>query len=332
MIRIRPGDSLITTALTLLVGTLSLRAQVSSTDPTDAITAESAHVAYVKHLIQEPRITARLPGLECVSEIAKSWRGYGIPGAHSVGTALTLNGETVTIKLKQGQNTLAEASWSTEFPSRAYGSGERFLPAKVSGEDLLIKLFRLGVFTSEDLAELVHSRTREVRIAAAANLTDQSLLSEVAFGDNDLAVRKAAVAKLGDQSALLRLAMEDKNSSIRVAAAERLTDQAALAKVVVEHREFVVRVTAVNNLTDQSLLAKIATQDQEPMIRRAAVERLTDQSALSKVAVEEKNVSVRFAAIAKLTDESVLARLAADDADQDVRKAAGYRLSSVRKR
>jgi len=293
--------------------------------------------------IQEPRIESRLPGLEIVSQTSVISVPYHPKDS---GHPIDVKGERVTIRLDQGQKTLVEASWSSRLPD-VLPPGSGLDRADVNAEDLLKKLFRLRVFTQKDLVELVHSNLPEVRIGAAANLTDQSVLSEVASDSNSLA-RTTAVNNLIDQaihkstgkaqignsplsafadqypSVLLKLVMEAKDSSVAVAVAERLTDQSALARVAIEHKDSLVRQTAVKKLTDQSLLAKLATQDDEPQVRSAAVQRVFDQSLLATLATQDHEPQVRSAAVGNnnLTDQSLLVKIATQDPEAQVRSIA----------
>jgi hypothetical protein len=118
----------------------------------------------------------------------------------------------------------------------------------VSGEDLLTRLLHLSVFTADDLAELAHSDIPEVRIGAAANLTDQALLSEVATKDADWRARKAAVENLTDQAVLTKVARQDKAWQVRCSAVKRVIDQAVLAKVAAKDKELLVRAAARERL------------------------------------------------------------------------------------
>jgi hypothetical protein len=138
-------------------------------------------IARVELAIQESRITSRIPDLECVCYMQGAGQGYGGPG---IPGSRSIRGEKVQIVLRhRGEMApLAEASWSTKFPSEVRGglaytvgsNAEYFLPAEVSAEDILIKLLHLNVFTPEDLSQLTSSGIPEVRVGAASNLADRS--------------------------------------------------------------------------------------------------------------------------------------------------------------
>jgi hypothetical protein len=151
-------------------------------------------IARIKLAIQQSRIQSRLPGLRCFVIVRDTSCGYR--KTNSVDVSLYLPGEWIHIELRQYGTKLVEASWKTEFSSTVpitISGPDKFQSAYVYGESLLEKLLHLSVFTSEDLAELIHSSIPEVVIGAVNNLTDQALLVKVATeGSNCFKVRKAA--------------------------------------------------------------------------------------------------------------------------------------------
>jgi hypothetical protein len=175
---------------------------------------------------------------------------------------------------------------------------------------------------------------REKRERAVEELTDQTLLTEIAKNDEDARVRTAAVnnPNLTDQILLAEIVKDSVGSDVREAAVEKLADQSLLAGIAKNDEDARVRRAAVNNprLSDQTLLAEIARTSAAGDVRQAAVERLTDQTLLCKIAEDDKDGRVRAAAVknSNLTDQILFARIAKYGRDGDLRKAAVERLAS----
>jgi hypothetical protein len=141
----------------------------------------------------------------------------------SNGHLCSVRGEIVKIELRQDRRTLAQASWVTLFKQNIY-SCSLFWPAKVSGADLMKQLLQLGVFTHDDLVELIHSYIPEVRIGAAANLTDQAVLAQTVIEDQNSDVRDTAIAKLTDKALLAKVASEATAQAYRQEARRRIAE------------------------------------------------------------------------------------------------------------
>jgi hypothetical protein len=217
-------------------------------------------IARMKLAVREPSIALRFPHLHCVATVSKTTspelyvhRGdpnrvdLGVPG---IG-AYHVSGEYVSIALRQSGKTLAEGSWSTVFRSQMNPDSD--LGADVSAEDLLKTLLHLSAFTPQDLAELVQSNIVEVRLGAAANVTDQALLARVAIEDKSPGDwQPGGVLGAGRPGGVFR------------------------DPVATELKEAGVRGVAVGRLTDQAVLTRVASKDQHPAVRRAAVQRLAD--------------------------------------------------------
>jgi hypothetical protein len=187
---------------------------------------QTESISRLKLAFEETPIRLRVPGIKPIithdHKLSQRYSSY-VPVK-----TLFAYGEEVTIKLDQNGETLAEASWSTHFPA-SLPPNVGVVPAEISGEDLLTKLLHLPVFGSDDVAALAHSHIPEVRIAAAANLTDQTLLLQLARTDNVAAVRDAAMDR-SDQQAL------------------QSNDQPLLAEIAVNNSDWPVRMAAIKKL------------------------------------------------------------------------------------
>lgn len=298
-------------------GRQSSQSQTGSLSDVTRVPSES--MARIDLAAGYPPIKSRIPGLRCTSSKTEMSQKYN--------SGTTLAGEHVTITCDQGGRVLATASGSTHFPySISSQLASSFVGAEVSGEEVFVKLLSLKEFQPEDLAELASSPIPEVRIGAAANLTDQTLLAKLAEGDI-LRVRQTAVRSLKDQTTLSKLAANHVDPEIRKLAVEGLSDESALAAVAIGNSNSDVRKTAVTKLSDQSTLLKVAVGDTAMDVRAAAARRITDQSALAKLATEGNIGVVREAALKDLTDQSLLEKIATGDSELSIRWAAIEKLN-----
>jgi len=216
-----------------------------SRPPTARTSSES--IANVEAAIQEPRIVLRVPGLKCEATVTKITHDYQIIkfGSRDTGT-VPVEGEAVTINLRQDGIILATGTWLARMPltfdERDWP--RKPLPADVRAEDLFVQLFHSTAFTPDDLATLVFSKLVEVRIGAAANLNDQALLARIASNDDHPLVREAAVKRIKNQTVLASLAANDASPLVREAAAWILEDQDTLTKLAAADPDENVRARA----------------------------------------------------------------------------------------
>jgi hypothetical protein len=238
-------------------------------------TSPEVSIARLKLAIQEPRIRARFPGILLSARVSAKQVGYSTGGFKGVSL---LRGESISVSLSQGGETLAEKDWVSDFPRTMlpFNPDSDFEYARVRGDELLARLLRNAVFTQDDLSDLSLSEIPEVRSAAVSNLTNQTLLEKIAIEDKSEGVRKCAIGRLADQSLLAKIAIEDNHpySDLGATAVKKLTDQALLAKIAIAGMKSYVREYAVEKLTDQELLAKIIAEDKDPGVRSAAKRRL----------------------------------------------------------
>jgi hypothetical protein len=118
--------------------------------------ADNPFIARLNSAIKEPRIVARLPGIECIAYVTKIEQKY---------SDVTRVGETVVVQLRQDRKTLQQGEWSTRFPAVYFANINNFSRfAEVPVVDLLTKLLRAGVFTQEDFAELPSQRLQKLEL------------------------------------------------------------------------------------------------------------------------------------------------------------------------
>ena len=122
----------------------------------------------MKLATQEPTIRARFPRLHCNAKVGPTSQEYGY-GRYGQGQVYLgrMHGEDLTLTLRQDNTTIAEASWSTNFP-HSTKLITHFIGAEVSlVDDLMTTLLLRREFTQADLAVLSKSSLPDVRAAAA---------------------------------------------------------------------------------------------------------------------------------------------------------------------
>ncbi len=170
-----------------------------------------------------------------------------------------------------------------------------------------------------------HNNNPDIRCAAIKLITDQSMIEHIAQCEKIGSVWNTAVCTLKDQYTIFNIlkakAISDKyyygTDEIKC-----LTDQNLIVELINSNINRKIRINALDRLTDISLITNIARNHDEAFMREAAVKKLTDESVLAIIAQTDKKPYVREAAIKNLTDESVLSIIAQTDKETSVRKAA----------
>lgn len=104
-------------------------------------------------------------------------------------------------------------------------------------------------------------------------------------------VRAAAIATLTDQSLLATILEQDESETVQLAAFERLTDQRELARIAKSHSPFNSR--AFGGISDQRQILDVAQTAEKPELRRLAVEKIDDTVILQQIATIDADASVR---------------------------------------
>ena len=154
--------------------------------------------ARVSLAIREPRVRDRFPRIVFTARTNPNVQLYrsvlagvgAIPG-HEGGMT---PGESVCFALCEDGKSIAKRIWKTDFPQHT--DTFAFVPARVTGAELLGELLRFNRFTQEDLIALSASDVPEFREAVVWKLTDQALLTKIAAEDRVAEVRRAAEERL----------------------------------------------------------------------------------------------------------------------------------------
>ena len=113
-------------------------------------------------------------------------------------------------------------------------------------------------------------------------ITDPSVLADIAKNDESEWIRKDAVSRVKDQSILADIAKHDRSERVRKAAVVCVEDQRVLTDIANNKRESAgIRNSAVSKLTDQTMLFTLAKQDR--IVSRAAALAITDPDLIREL-------------------------------------------------
>ncbi|NQT92142.1 MAG: hypothetical protein HQ559_05220 [Lentisphaerae bacterium] len=258
------------------------------------------------------------------SYAAKSGRGGDIVAGEEFSCSLTLN------ELRSGLS----ATWRATFPREIRGSPTAPFRADVRPGDLVD--FGLNELPQPLLERIAGDATMDesIRVAAAAELPDQSILGQIVASTEDRYIRRHAARRITDRRVLKSLALQEKSIAAAMMAVEMLNggyfqveaDSALLAEIAVGAPEESVRLAAAKDLAQQDPLVKLARTAKDVRVRREATKSLTNQTALAAL-VWDRDYSVRRSAIYQLWDQALLAKVVTSARDWEVRRIACDKLT-----
>ena len=164
-----------------------------------------------------------------------------------------------------------------------------------------------------------------LKILAARQISDQSLLSRLTRESRDREVVSAALERLRDQPALRRIAMESKDDGLVALAIRGIYDQEMLYQIARESRDSGVAAFAAGRITDQALLRRIVAANNSSGLRSMAAGRITDMELLRKL-TQDSDASVRLSALRQLGNKTQMLEAALNDGNEDVRLEAARKL------
>jgi len=161
-----------------------------------------------------------------------------------------------------------------------------------------------------------------IRIEAVKELTDESILAQLALSDEDSGVRYHAIEKIVDQDVLVKIALEDEDfldlfiamgdedRSVRLLAVQKITDQKTLTQLALSDKNYHVKLLATEKITNQSILTQIALKNEDISFRKVAIKNLENQSILTKIAIEELNEEIALLAAQKINIQFSFSKIA----------------------
>ncbi|ALG67023.2 DUF349 domain-containing protein [Beggiatoa leptomitoformis] len=149
-------------------------------------------------------------------------------------------------------------------------------------------------------------RNPEVRKQAVEDLTDLTLISDIARKDESPLVRLTAVRKLKDLTLLNEIAQTDTDKEVKEFVSQRFKDFLSGRK---EGIDLPTRLQWVTQLNDSNLLEQLARTGKEAELRLAALNKVTRESLCGDLAIEDPDNQVRTTAAEKITQKSTLERV-----------------------
>jgi len=121
----------------------------------------------------------------------------------------------------------------------------------------------------------------KVRLRAIDDLTDKSMLVEVACTDDSSRVRMAAVTRLDEDDLLAEIAKDASEIDVRIAAVERISSERLLADIIKARKNYELMGACFARITNTMVLQAIAEDPgYNPTARRIAVDQFADESYL----------------------------------------------------
>lgn len=159
-------------------------------------------------------------------------------------------------------------------------------------------------------------------------LTDTKLLRSIYEKDPSREVRLAAARSIGDESAVESLFYREEDVDLRQALVTQVRTESLLFAMMEDEREPKVRCAIVQQLEAQEAIGRVARKDADPQVRIAAVQRVSVRETLVDVGVHDGDRRVRLAALQQAPDDALRGDIARGSADEQVRLAAVQAISS----
>lgn len=178
-----------------------------------------------------------------------------------------------------------------------------------------------------------------IRLNAVKDLTDQSILNNMAQDDENEEVRTLAkkrieelLDKINDPKKIVEIAKKDDGLWVRIAAVRRIKHQPTLLDIIINDKEKVVKDEAFERITDLTTLEEIAlNEDIDEDIRKKATRQITNPAVLNKLYTKnmEDTDSLGDIAYQKLceitkttNDKKLLLDIATNNKDSSLRNFA----------
>ena len=270
------------------------------------------------HLGDITKISTKL-AFTSQSYAAKSGRGGTLALGEDFSCSLTLT----MLRLR------LSATWTATFPKEMWGSAKAPFRADVRPGDLVnFGLNKLPQSLLERIAGDI-SMEESIRVAAAKELPDQSILGQIVLSTKDRYIRRHAARRITDRRILRSLALQEKNIAAAMMAVEKFDsryfsvegDEELLTEIATGAPHECVRLEAARELPQQEPLAELALNAEDRRVRREATKCLTNETVLVRLALG-RDSDVATAAVYGLRDRALMARVALSAYDWGVRRVA----------
>lgn len=166
-----------------------------------------------------------------------------------------------------------------------------------------------------------------VRQKAVQELTDENILTEIAYNDESSYVRHEAVKKITNQKVLIDILKTDKDKWVCLEAVEKITDITVLSEVAETHFNDDVRLKAAIKSNNEKVLMELLLKYEDVNYTMKeeyfdALKLITDEEEITKIAYQARNKRLRIEAIHKISNQDTLMDIAVYDKDSKIREEA----------
>jgi hypothetical protein len=172
-----------------------------------------------------------------------------------------------------------------------------------------------------EIAKNKKYRDFEGSMEAIKNITDISVLADVADNAEDYQARDGAKRKLeqqdifsveqcNDEKQLREIAQNSENWEARKAAFDKLGNEQMALGELAKYGHFWKMKESLTKLSDQSVLKDVALHAKDTKARIFALEKIQDETFIYGLAKNDNSPEVRELSVAKLTDEKQLLEIA----------------------
>ena len=163
----------------------------------------------------------------------------------------------------------------------------------------------------------------KVRQQAVQELTDEKILTEIAYNDEVSIVRHEAVKKITNQQVLIDILKTDRDKWVCLEAVEKITDNTVLSDVAETHFNDDVRIKAAIKSNNQKALMELLLKYEDVKYTMNedyfdALELITDEEKITKIAYQARNKRLRIEAIKRITNQDTLMDIAVYEKDSKI--------------
>lgn len=172
---------------------------------------------------------------------------------------------------------------------------------------------------------------RNVRKQAVQELTDENILTEIAYNDESGSVRHEAVKKITNQKVLIDILKTDRDKWVCFGAVEKITDITVLSDVAENHFDDDVRLKAAIKSNNEKVLMELLLKYEDVTYTMKeeyldALKLITDEDKITKIANQARNKRLRIESINRITNQDTLMDIAVYDKDSKIREKATQKI------
>lgn len=166
-----------------------------------------------------------------------------------------------------------------------------------------------------------------LRIRAVEKITDDDLLSEITLKSDEIKISAAAAKKIQNKDLVMNLLLNnDFSADVKKSLVSNL-DEAQLREIIDNPKDLRIWEMALIELGDSDFTGNYAEKGSEDL-RKIAVKHTDDQKLLEKIVRSDKSKDVRLNAVEySITDNGILKGLLLAEKDEDVQRKIIFKIS-----